>query len=763
MKKIMAALILLMTLCLFTGCGKKNEIILQADQVEMISFSKGQSVVDMFHGFIMKKVEDGTEFSFNTYISDEPLSIVVEKEVFEAAAKVLEENQVGSWNGFHKTNTNVMDGENFSLTVVLGDGQMISASGSNKFPENYNTVATLLWQLGMNAYSKLPKEELNEEDEKVSFFNKELKESIDPDTEFLENDFFTQNAVCDRDYLYFATNRHIYKIHKENDQVTELVALDSNITGEELFGTPTLLYAGKQLFWLRSLSDGKKEIYAVNKENGEWIRIEETKALTAVNYIGCYEGIFYIEGYIEADEFVNKHYAYQVADFGLGDEVTDSEKDCYKAFPEDLYIQNLGFDCSILPQMLHRGQNFVYTVYDEEGNCIVYFYDVADKIANVIEVIPSAAWIRYYDNESIIYVLPFYASEDEKEHTYCYHVQTGETTELASENVVLIGGNENSVYYLESDVEGATDSTGNLFVQSYQLTALDINGADEAKEEILPLITAEPGMRKSVFDQASNYIVSTEQSIYYIESDNYCANIKRMNRKTGDCKDIITIYQDNIGKVGSVSTIEQTSLCDECGKVDTMYYIEVLQVSDSMKEAQRMNEILEAEAKKRQDIMEQNMDYESDCYHEEMMGNGVNSFSIEVSVPFVNDRYMQVLYQGYDYYAGAAHGMPYQYGKLFDLQTGEEASLKDILAMSEDELNKRLWNHFVEYEAMGGEINLDLIEDSVGRFETMPSECGAWYFSEEGLNWYYGSYEVASFAGGMPQVVLPWEAITLKE
>ena len=50
---------------------------------------------------------------------------------------LLQELELAEWDGFHKVDPGVLDGESFSLSVELEDGGAISASGSNCFPAGY--------------------------------------------------------------------------------------------------------------------------------------------------------------------------------------------------------------------------------------------------------------------------------------------------------------------------------------------------------------------------------------------------------------------------------------------------------------------------------------------------------------------------------------------------------------------------------------------------------------------------------------------------
>ena len=64
---------------------------------------------------------------------------------------ILKKYNVSSWNGFNKTNKNVLDGDSFHMYLSMKNGDYISASGYMKWPNNYSDVRGEL----DNLFSKL--------------------------------------------------------------------------------------------------------------------------------------------------------------------------------------------------------------------------------------------------------------------------------------------------------------------------------------------------------------------------------------------------------------------------------------------------------------------------------------------------------------------------------------------------------------------------------------------------------------------------------
>jgi hypothetical protein len=122
-------------------------------------------------------------------------------------------------------------------------------------------------------------------------------------------------------------------------------------------------------------------------------------------------------------------------------------------------------------------------------------------------------------------------------------------------------------------------------------------------------------------------------------------------------------------------------------------------------------------------------------------------------VSYLDDDYIGFLQTGYDYWSGAAHGLQYQDFLLFDRQTGEEISVHDLLATSEEEFHNLVAERFErEYPGPDSELDLDYIREYAGCYEGNGFYLGDCYLDETGLVYYFYEYEVAAYASGMPGI-----------
>lgn len=143
--------------------------------------------------------------------------------------------------------------------------------------------------------------------------------------------------------------------------------------------------------------------------------------------------------------------------------------------------------------------------------------------------------------------------------------------------------------------------------------------------------------------------------------------------------------------------------------------------------------------------------------------NSPNTRVRYMRVSYLDDDYIGFLQTGYDYWGGAAHGLQYQDFLLFDRQTGEEISVHDLLATSEEEFHNLVAERFErEYPGPDSELDLDYIREYAGCYEENGFYLGDCYLDETGLVYYFYEYEVAAYASGMPSIRIPYEELEWK-
>ncbi|MBQ9314405.1 MAG: hypothetical protein IJ220_05350 [Clostridia bacterium] len=81
-----------------------------------------------------------------SYRADKDVKLleVVDTMFLKELEKIIRDNHLALWNGFEQSNSNVMDGNNFTLRITYKNGQSISANGYMMYPQGYQKVETEL-------------------------------------------------------------------------------------------------------------------------------------------------------------------------------------------------------------------------------------------------------------------------------------------------------------------------------------------------------------------------------------------------------------------------------------------------------------------------------------------------------------------------------------------------------------------------------------------------------------------------------------------
>ena len=73
----------------------------------------------------------------NGYPDEEAKTYDLDKVTIEKIIGVLNKYEVSKWDGFSKSDQNVLDGDSFSFSLHTNEGDSISASGYMMWPEHY--------------------------------------------------------------------------------------------------------------------------------------------------------------------------------------------------------------------------------------------------------------------------------------------------------------------------------------------------------------------------------------------------------------------------------------------------------------------------------------------------------------------------------------------------------------------------------------------------------------------------------------------------
>jgi uncharacterized protein YjdB len=106
----------------------------------------------------------------------------------------------------------------------------------------------------------------------------------------------------------------------------------------------------------------------------------------------------------------------------------------------------------------------------------------------------------------------------------------------------------------------------------------------------------------------------------------------------------------------------------------------------------------------------------------------------------------------YSVYVGSTHGYHELTAHTFNIKTGEELLLGDILSIDESQLKSKLTNEFAKLNRQ--DVDLNDVYEQLG-----PS--AKYYLTDTGVCVYFNQYEVASYAAGRPTITIPYSRTDL--
>ena len=437
----------------------------------------------------------------------------------------------------------------------------------------------------------------------------------------------------------------------------------------------------------------------------------------------------------------------------IGEEITGTREDGRVSIPagyEEIQILDMEGWLYYAYQDLYYQQ---ILLQDENQNYVLYDPDTEE----ITELLSSDYSVNYYDGWHILYYLSEYMSEDGAAHQYYRNLNTGEEHELSAEKRNVIGADVEGIYYMKHNSETNLHQTEDqMWYQTY-------DSLDQGREgQYLYQITWSPYIKNNLDLVENSLLTLSHGALYVIEDSGDQTVFASYNWLRGESENAVVLADREINQIGQFYYEADEELCEDCGKPVYAYYIEGFTLNGSMPGDEAINaqvqEITDSMIKNAAGVGMDEEEYHEEAYYME------GSVTCEVDLSYYNDRYIGLLWSGYDDYSGAAHGMPYTDFRLYDRETGEELYLDDILASSEEELNAIVTRMFEERHD-GDEIwewGLEYISENAGFLEDHHLKAGDYYLTDEGLVYYFGAYEVASYAEGMPEVLIPYDELKWK-
>ena len=134
---------------------------------EIKSFNYGYSINMMMNGNVSYYVvlKDGKYIAtIKPYMvaQEDALEVELNSDQISKLRNILIDNHVNKWNGFSKSDKNVLDGNSFSLSVYFVNGEDISAHGYMVWPSNYSEVRGSLDEFFGEIYKSVRPDDIEE-------------------------------------------------------------------------------------------------------------------------------------------------------------------------------------------------------------------------------------------------------------------------------------------------------------------------------------------------------------------------------------------------------------------------------------------------------------------------------------------------------------------------------------------------------------------------------------------------------------------------
>lgn len=143
MKKIiyLICIFVIVVIVLITTYYVKNnkKIVFYESPLKEFTFqyNEGNSSESYIYYQLKKENNNWIILFESDYGKDDVQKIQVDEEIINKIDSILKKYNIYKWNKFNKTDKHILDGDSFSLYVKKENNMSISASGYEKWPQNY--------------------------------------------------------------------------------------------------------------------------------------------------------------------------------------------------------------------------------------------------------------------------------------------------------------------------------------------------------------------------------------------------------------------------------------------------------------------------------------------------------------------------------------------------------------------------------------------------------------------------------------------------
>ena len=385
------------------------------------------------------------------------------------------------------------------------------------------------------------------------------------------------------------------------------------------------------------------------------------------------------------------------------------------------------------------------------------------------EVIPIAPlidddypYIATYDDRYIYF--SNWDSQTYQYMIYCYDVgrERARALTLPEESATVLGFLDGALYYSIQSVPKYGYPVNTIY--SY-------NGGDGRSTQLYEA-KAVPGAQFSpgtegfrIIGDRLYYIAFSQDKLEWVSADAHTPG--------EDAKPVGCVEEElELFRYGKVDSSSEESKCPYCGTTLYKYYAENFVLDDKYSpHADKINAFL----KDRSDAFFGSMDNDayapvddSQCeYHLEYPIQNCITDDLNVGgVAFIGDgKYLTVSMTGY-WYGGGAHGYPNRAQYLFDLETGEQITIGDLFAGTEEEFKdlvaQATVDDFLSYPSDSSPYS---VGDSRAVYDQAYEEAcfdsPNIEFNADSVTVYYPPYDMGPYASGYIEVDIPYQDLNI--
>ena len=186
--------------------GAGDSAAVNTSGVTCFYYSYAGSVGGDSYSYRAEKGEEGVVFTYETQTYGE-MSCGVPEDMLKQLNDIYLDMNLARWDGFDKSNTDVLDGDGFYMSCSFEDGGEMSASGSNAYPEGYSEFCDRIDGIFESYVDELMQQA----------GQGKIDEGVQGSLNFIMANFKQQGASGDDEYNFYITDS---ESHENNFNVT---------------------------------------------------------------------------------------------------------------------------------------------------------------------------------------------------------------------------------------------------------------------------------------------------------------------------------------------------------------------------------------------------------------------------------------------------------------------------------------------------------------------------------------------------------------